>query len=59
MDSLFIAPLQDQESSLPIVQVALPEVAFARVETQSYEVVRLNDSSRYEAVPMTKLDHIR
>ena len=51
-------PLRDAESALPIVNVVMPEIAYASsaMTKIEYQVVRIDDSSQYETVPMRFVD---
>lgn len=56
MDAYVSVPLQDAESALPIARISLTHIAFATVSPAEHPVVRLDDSSAYEIVPLRVTD---
>lgn len=54
MNEYEVVPLQDAEAPLPIAQLVTPHIAFSNtiMWKSEYEVVRLDDHSRYEVAPM-------
>lgn len=59
MDEYQTVPLQDGESALPLARVSVPHVAFAHTVVRDYAVVRIDDSSAYDVIPMQVLDTSR
>ena len=58
IDTFVIVPLRDDESAVPVYTVSSPQFAYANlpdVEREA-ESVRLDDASRYQAVPMKFID---
>lgn len=56
MEDFVTVPLQDTEAALPVTRVSLSHIAFAATTRTEYPVVRLQDNSAYEVVPMKMSD---
>lgn len=54
MNQYEIVPLAAGDSALPVFEDSLPSIVFAEVSLSSpiYQTVRIDDSSRYEVVPL-------
>ena len=61
MDQFLIVPLKSDESAMPIYGTGVPQTATVNTSqyVSDYQEVRLDDSSRYLAVPMTLVDNVR